>query len=229
METVTFVLSGELKHGDHTGSDVVTEAGGVQFMTAGAGVMHSEMPGPRGVLSLQLWLNLPARLKWTPAQFRGVRREEAPVHRQPGVEARVYAGQVGDASLPHSSTWPLTLIDLQLQAGMRFALPVPSGQRLFAYIVEGKALIGANRTAVAADMVAWARIGNGNPERDELNFEAGETLRALVFASPVIEEPVVFGGPFVMNTEQEIREAFADLHAGKLTQASPARTGFGEH
>ena len=115
IETVTFVLAGELVHADHTGGTGRLGAGDVQFMTAGGGVMHSEMPGPEGVQSLQLWLNLPARLKRVAARYQNILRSDAPAYAQEGVEARVYAGKLGDIVVAHASTWPMTLIDLKIE------------------------------------------------------------------------------------------------------------------
>jgi redox-sensitive bicupin YhaK (pirin superfamily) len=213
METVTFVLEGGLQHEDHTGARGDLGPGDVQFMTAGNGVLHSEMPAPGGVHSLQLWLNLPAAKKRTPARYVERRGAEAPVHRAPGVEARVYAGRLGGIAVPHGTTWPLTLIDLRLEAGATFDLPLPAGDRAFVYVVSGAGSIGA--APVGRDGVAW-------PERSDapalLPFAARDAMRALVFASPPIDEPVVARGPFVMNTMAEIEEAYADYRAGRLTE-----------
>ena len=102
IETVTFVLAGRLLHADHTGGAGRLNPGDAQFMTAGGGVMHSEMPGPDGVQTLQLWLNLPARLKMTPARYQDMRLADAPALTKDGVEARVYAGRIGDLAVPHA-------------------------------------------------------------------------------------------------------------------------------
>ncbi|HTR13475.1 MAG TPA: pirin family protein [Roseiarcus sp.] len=220
IETVTFVLAGELLHEDHTGGKGRLFPGDAQFMTAGGGVMHSEMPGPYGVQTLQLWLNLPARLKMTPARYADLRLAGAPVVRKDGAEARVYSGRLGDVDVPHGSAWPLALIDLRLEARSSFAVPIPDGNRAFAYVLEGAALIGANKRAAEAGDVAWAALSVAD---DDLPIAAHEGARLLVFASPVIDEPIVMGGPFVMNTREEILEAFADLRAARLTEPKPAR------
>lgn len=215
METVTFVLEGGLQHRDHTGARGDLGAGDVQFMTAGNGVLHSEMPAPGGVHSLQLWLNLPAAKKRTPARYVERRGAEAPVHRASGVEARIYAGRIGEIVVPHGTTWPLTLIDLRLDAGAAFDLPLPSGDRAFVYVLSGDGTIGAEGAALSAGSVAW-------PERSDepslLPFAARSAQRAIVFAGPPIDEPVVARGPFVMNTMSEIEEAYADYRAGRLTE-----------
>jgi redox-sensitive bicupin YhaK (pirin superfamily) len=220
METVTFVLEGELAHRDHMGSHGVLHAGDVQFMTAGGGVLHSELPGPQGVHTLQLWLNLPAAKKMLGARYADLRLTDAPLYRDGGTEIRVYAGRVGGVEQTHGSAWPLALFDLRLQAGQTFDLPLPAGDRTFLYVLEGAATIGASDALIAAQTVAWvARAPQALEGADELRVSAKSALRALIFSSPVIDEPVAARGPFVMNTEDELDQAYADYRAGRLTQA----------
>jgi quercetin 2,3-dioxygenase len=219
IETITFVLDGQLIHRDHTGAHGVIDAGGVQFMTAGGGVMHSEMPGREGAHTLQLWLNLPARLKCTPARYRDMQASQAPVHAEAGVEARVFAGAIGAACKPHGSIWPATIVDLRLDEGAGFRLPVPAGYRVFALVLEGFTKIGTEQAIVRAGMAAWAKPQAGEIGANFLSFAAELSSRVLIYASLPFDEPVVVGGPFVMNTQAEIDEAFADLRAGRLTVA----------
>jgi quercetin 2,3-dioxygenase len=222
IETVTFVVSGELVHADHTGGAGRLGAGGVQFMTAGGGVTHSEMPGPEGVHTLQLWLNLPARLKRVRARYHNVVAADAPVLRQAGFEARLYAGALDDLAAPFATVWPMTLIDLTLEPGVAFEAPVPAGQRVFALLLDGQAALGAEKRQARAGDVAWTAVSPGGEGFDAFPLEAGAApARVLVFASRVIDEPVAIGGPFVMNTQEEILEAFADFRAGRLVSAVP--------
>ena len=217
IETVTFVLEGELLHQDHTGGEGRLFPGDAQFMTAGGGVLHSEMPGPGGVRTLQLWLNLPARLKRSPARYRDVREADAQLFRTNGVEARVYAGRVGDAAAPDASLWPMTLADARLEAGAPFDFPVAAGARAFAFVLQGGASLGAPAKKASAGDVAWAELP---PEDATLAVIARDgAARLLLYASPAFDEPIAMGGPFVMNTREEILEAFADLRAGRLTAA----------
>jgi quercetin 2,3-dioxygenase len=220
IETVTFVLSGELIHADHTGGTGRLQAGDVQFMTAGGGVMHSEMPGPEGVHSLQLWLNLPARLKRVKARYQNELGLDAPADRKKGAEARLYAGRLGDLSAPFASAWPMTLIDLKLENGAAFEAPIPAGERAFALILEGHATLGADERPATAGDVAWTAPSPGRDGFDSLAAQAAPAARLLIFSSPIIDEPVAMGGPFVMNTREEILEAFADLRAGRLIDAT---------
>ena len=207
METVTFVLEGALEHRDHTGAQGVLGAGDVQFMTAGGGVMHSEMPAPSGVHSLQLWLNLPARLKRSKARYADRKLGATRVDERKGAIARFYAD--GDWQ---GSVWPLTLIELNLAAGAAYQAPIPAKARTFVYMLEGDAQIGD--AILRAGQVGWADPSDTD---DVLLLAANGKTRVLIYASEPINEPVVAGGPFVMNTEAEIHEAFADLRAGRLT------------
>ena len=216
IETVTFVLAGELIHADHTGGTGHLSAGDVQFMTAGGGVMHSEMPGRGGVQTLQLWLNLPARLKRVKARYQNVLRKDASAQQEKGVEARLYAGRLGALNAPFASTWPMTLIDVKLEAGAAFEAPVPAGERCFALVLEGEIALGAEKRRAKAGDVAWAAVSPGGDGFDVLIAQGEAASRLLIFASPTIDEPVAMGGPFVMNTREEIHEAFADLRAGRL-------------
>lgn len=216
IETVTFVLEGELLHRDHTGGEGRLSPGDAQFMTAGGGVLHSEMPGPQGVRTLQLWLNLPARLKRSPARYRDVRRSDAASVRRDGLEARVYSGRFGDVAASDASLWPLTLVDANFEVGAAFDFPVPAGSRAFAFLLEGGATLGVEERQVSAGDVAWIATSD---EDATLDVSASDgAARLLFYSSPVIDEPVAMGGPFVMNTREEILEAFADLRAGRLTE-----------
>ncbi|WP_099065121.1 pirin family protein [Serratia sp. BW106] len=219
METVTFILEGQMLHKDHTGHSDAIDAGDVAFMTAGGGILHSEMPGTAGVHSLQLWLNLPARLKRTPAGYVKMKLAEAPVFRKQGVEARIYSGKFEDIVVPYGSTWPLTLIDFRLEVGASFEIPVPVGERVFVYVVEGEVLLGSDRRVVSADDVAWA---NSSLEHSGSSLEVSATsaVRLLLYSSPIIDEPIAMGGPFVMNTRQELDEAFVDLRSGRIVPTS---------
>jgi redox-sensitive bicupin YhaK (pirin superfamily) len=207
IQTVTIVLEGSLEHRDHTGGHGALEAGDVQWMTAGRGVLHSEMPGPKGVHSLQLWLNLPKSQKMVPAAYADQKRGAAPLHLADGAEARIYAGRLGDIAQPHGSLWPLTLLDVRVDAGRSITLPLPAADRAFVYVLDGSSNVGR------AGQVAWLLPGG-----DEITIRANTPFRGIVFSSPPIDEPVVARGPFVMNTENEIRQAFEDYRNDRLVE-----------
>jgi quercetin 2,3-dioxygenase len=208
MQTVTIVLEGALEHRDHTGAHGILKAGDVQWMTAGRGVLHSEMPqGP--VHTLQLWLNLPAKMKMIPARYQDQRLADTPVRKVEGGEVRIYAGRSGGVEHGHGSDYPMWLIDIALRSLSKLSQEVPSAYRGFLYVLEGTVRVG--ETKVGAGEVAWFEPGEG-----DLSIEALEDCRGLLFAGEPIHEPAVAYGPFVMNTKQEIQQAFMDYQAGRL-------------
>lgn len=218
METVTLVLEGALHHRDHTGAEGVLRPGDVQWMTAGRGVLHSEMPhGRERAHTLQLWLNLPAAAKMVPPHYVDQPLATVPVRRLPGVEVRVYAGASGDIRHASGSHWPMILLDIAIEAAHRFEAEIPAAYRAFVYVLQGGAQLGADRRHVRAPHVAWFEPGAIAAAADTISFAAEEPFRCLLYAGPPIEEPVVAYGPFVMNTVDEIRQAFADYQSGRLT------------
>lgn len=211
MQTVTVILEGALEHRDHTGAHGILRAGDVQWMTAGHGVLHSEMPhGGETAHTLQLWLNLPRSMKMIPARYQDQRLSEAPVRAVPGGEVRVYAGRSGEVSHPHGSDYPMSLLDIRLGAGASLGQEIAARDRGFVYVLEGRASIGGAE-AKKGD-VAWFEPGEG----DELPVDAAEDFRGLLFSGEPIHEPAVAYGPFVMNTKQEIQQAFKDYQSGRL-------------
>jgi redox-sensitive bicupin YhaK (pirin superfamily) len=207
MQTVTLVLEGALEHRDHTGAHGVLRAGDVQWMTAGRGVLHSEMPhGTETAHTLQLWLNLPRVMKMIPARYRDQPLASVPVRRFEGGEARVYAGRSGEVSHAHGSDYPMGLIDIRLAAGARLAQEIGRRERAFLYVLDGRG------NGLQAGDVAWFEPGAG----EEISLEAASDFRALLGTGEPIDEPMIAYGPFVMNTWQEIEQAFGDYQAGRL-------------
>ena len=211
MQTVTVLLEGALEHRDHTGAHGILRAGDVQWMTAGRGVLHSEMPyGDETAHTLQLWLNLPRKLKMIPARYKDQRLGDTPVRKVAGGEVRVYAGRSGEVSHPYGSDYPMSLLDVRLAAAASIGQEVSTRDRGFIYVLEGAATVGGQR--VTKNQVAWFEPGGG----DELTIAAIEDFRGLLFSGEPIHEPAVAYGPFVMNTPQEIQQAFLDYQAGRL-------------
>ncbi|HEV2540699.1 MAG TPA: pirin family protein [Frateuria sp.] len=214
FETVTYMLAGHMRHGDNHGNQGDLGPGSVQWMTAGRGILHSEMPQQENGLmwGFQLWVNLPATDKMTAPRYQDIAPERIPrVEPAPGVEARVIAGRLGDAVGPVQgvATAPVYL-DITLAAGARFELDLPSGHHAFAYVFEGESAevggssLSRNELAVLSD-------------GDELSLAAGTTAaRLLVVAGRPLKESVARYGPFVMNTPEQIHEAIADFRAGRF-------------
>jgi hypothetical protein len=219
FQTVTLVLEGELEHRDHTGAHGVLAPGDVQWMTAGRGALHSEMAHGRGVThTLQLWLNLPARDKMIPPSYSDQHLADTPVHHFAGGAARVYAGSSGEITHAHGSSWPMVLIDVSVDRGHAYAATVPAPYRAFLYFLAGEARVGDSRAA-AGDVV-WFAPGAADSV-ETITMEAAQAARALLYASPPIDEPVAAYGPFVMNTMREVEQAFVDYQTGRLTQSAP--------
>src|SRR5574341_975803 len=173
MQTVTVVLEGALEHRDHTGAHGILKAGDVQWMTAGHGVLHSEMPyGNDTAHTLQLWLNLPRKLKMIPARYKDQRLSDTPTRHVPGGKVIVYAGRSGEVSHPHGSDYPMSLLDIRLSAGARLGQRISTRDRGFLYVLEGRAEIGGK--PVEKSEVAWFDPGEG----DELSIVAREGFRA---------------------------------------------------
>ena len=217
FETVTYMLAGRMRHRDHLGNVGLLEPGSVQWMTAGRGILHSEMPEQENGLlwGFQLWINLPARSKLCAPGYQDIAPDRIPEVALPGSgKVRVVAGNFADATGPVAAadTSPLFL-DVRLPANASVELPVPAGHSAFAFTYEGTVLVGTGNTAQAVAARELAVLGEGN----SVHFATGSTGgRALLVAARPLHEPVAKYGPFVMNTPQEIHEAIADFRAGRF-------------
>jgi redox-sensitive bicupin YhaK (pirin superfamily) len=216
FETVTYMLAGAMEHRDHAGNRGELVPGSVQWMTAGRGIVHSEMPRQRDGLmwGFQLWVNLPARDKMIAPRYQDIGPERIPeVTPAPGVTARVIAGAADGARGPVEgiATQPLYL-DVRMDAGAAVDLPLPSGHNAFAYVYEGGATLGPASRArdVAAGQLAVLSDG------DSLHAAARTPARFLLLAGRPLGEPIARYGPFVMNTREEILQAVDDYRAGKF-------------
>ena len=214
FETVTYMLDGHLLHQDHLGNRGELQSGGVQWMSAGRGIIHSEMPQQdRGRMrGFQLWINLPAREKMKPAGYRDLQAGDIPEVKLPGGGlVRVIAGKFDAAQGPIAgqSTDP-TYLDVHLPAGAIFKHLVPDGYNVFLYPYEGSIAIDG-RTVDSQNAAVLSEDG-------EVQVTAGrEGTRFILLAARPIGEPVVQYGPFVMNTRAEIEQAIRDYQAGRLT------------
>ncbi len=221
IETVTYVLTGEVRHKDTLGNSGSIGAGDLQWMTAGGGIMHEEMPQvrPEGVAGFQLWVNLPAKLKMTAPRYRDVRSASIPVITTGGgARVRVIAGRVGDVggAVSGIAADPLYL-DVTIPARAAFTQPIPRGHAAFVYVFEGKARIGAGG-ARDGTVVAHPRLvvlGEGDAVEVAAN---GGPARFLLVSGKPLREPIARYGPFVMNTREEIEQALRDLRQGTFVK-----------
>jgi len=213
FETVTYMLAGRMRHGDNKGNTGLLVPGSVQWMTAGRGIVHSEMPEQEDGLmwGFQLWVNLPAKDKMTAPRYQDIAPGEIPeVDAGNGIRVRVIAGRFRNVSGPVSAvaTDPLYL-DVALPAGASLAVPLPEDDNAFAYVFEGAARVGGEQVARGE----LAVLGNG----EQVELAAGpEGARLVVIAGRPLNEPVAKYGPFVMNTADEIRQAVYDYQSGKF-------------
>ena len=225
FETVTYLLDGHMLHEDHLGNRGDLKTGGVQWMTAGRGIIHSEMPQQEDgrMRGFQLWINLPAKEKMKPAGYRDLQAEEIPVVRLPndGGTVKVIAGTVDVAGTRTSGpiqgvTTDPTYLDVALPAGARFEHSVDGEHSAFIYPYEGRVEVGPSGSARTLNSQSAGVLTSGG---DRIEVTAGpEGARFLVLAGRPLREPIVQYGPFVMNTRQEIEQAVRDFQTGALTR-----------
>jgi len=221
FETVTYMIAGRMRHRDSAGHEGLLENGGVQWMTAGRGVIHSEIPQQEdGVMEgFQLWLNLPARDKMQAPWYRDFRHDELPRFvTEQGVAVTVIAGESHGVTgaVRRDATAPLYL-DLHLPAAARFDQVLPAGHNAFVYVYRGS-------VGIAGQVVPDRRMAvlSNEAETDGVVIEAAADgpARALLIAGQPLREPIVQHGPFVMNTQEEIYQALSDYRSGRLGEAA---------
>lgn len=216
FQTVTYMLAGRMRHKDNAGHEGVIEAGGVQWMNAGRGVIHSEMPEQQsGLLAgFQLWVNLPAADKMSPPDYQEFAAADIPaqVH-EPGISVKVISGKTdfattGPVSIP--ATEPL-YFDIALDSGVVFSQSIPQGHNGFLYVISGGVVVGEGALELSR-----GHLGVLGPGGHVRILGGDKPSRLLLVAGRKLDEPVARGGPFVMNTRQEILQAFDDYRAGKF-------------
>jgi redox-sensitive bicupin YhaK (pirin superfamily) len=232
IETITYVLAGSVEHGDSMGNKGSIGAGDVQWMTAGRGILHQEMPkgDPKGRMhGFQLWANLPASLKMTDPRYQEVKAAEIPVVTEDdGTAVRLVCGRYGGARGPvEGIAADPTYLDVSVPPGKRKTLPVATGRNAFAYVFEGAGRFcnASGPLAVPTESVGWldtkppVEADNRTlvlfDRGDEVTVQADERgIRFLLVSGEPLKEPVAWYGPIVMNTQEELRRAFAELEEG---------------
>ena len=218
FETVTYMLAGRMRHGDNQGNSGLLTPGSVQWMTAGRGIVHSEMPEQENGLmwGFQLWVNLPAKDKMTAPRYQDIAPEMIPeTDPAPGVHVRVLAGTVGEVTGPVTGIAVApSYFDIALQPGARFSAPVAAGHNAFVYVYAGSVDVGpadAARALARGELAVLERSG------DDVFLSAGaEPVRLILVAGKPLGEPVAKYGPFVMNTQEQIVEAIRDYQSGRF-------------
>ena len=225
FETVTYMIDGTFQHQDSIGGGGVITNGATQWMTAGAGILHIERPPEELVVSgglfhgIQLWVNLPRRDKWVPPRYQGIEPHAATLLSSPdgGALLRVIAGDVDGHTGPGVTYTPITLVHATLSPGARVVLPWPRQRNALVYVLAGRGSVGDEGRPVHTGQLAVFGAGDAlvvaaDPAQDS----STPALEVLVLGGEPIREPVAAYGPFVMNTRDELTQAFEDFHAGRL-------------
>ena len=213
FETVTYMLEGKMRHGDNTGREGVIETGGIQWMRAGRGIVHSEMPEQtEGLMrGFQLWVNLPGKLKMSDPDYQEFDAEKIPVEtREDGAAVKVIAGSTGRGTAGPVSGGAVDALyfDVSLPQGAVFREPVGSDRNAMRVVYEGAVSVAGRRI----DALGAGFLGEG----DEIVVEGWSAARFLLIAGKPLGEPVAWGGPFVMNTREEVMQAYDDYRRGKF-------------
>lgn len=217
METVTFILEGDIMHKDSSGHESVIGPGGVQYMTAGRGLIHAEVSSSEfkkrgGDLEiLQLWLNLPAAKKMIQPKYVGLQKEEIPAFGLDGGKIKVQQlfGEWNGVKGAFEETFPLTMSTIYLEKGGKFEKEIPAGENIFFYIVRGELNVNGEELQFR-NLVEFSNTG------EKITVEAFEDAILILGHALPFNEPMVAQGPFVMNTQQQIYEAYQDYQAGEF-------------
>ncbi|WP_159567245.1 pirin family protein [Budvicia diplopodorum] len=220
FETVTLVYQGEVEHRDSTGAGGVIGPGDVQWMTAGAGIVHQEFHSEAfakagGMLHMvQLWVNLPAKDKSAPAGYQAITNQQIPqvTLSDSAGTLRVIAGQFNQTKGPASTFTDINLWDVNLKADKQAVLAIPEGHNTLLVVVSGTVLINDKQVAREADLISFDTLGS------EVRLESNNNATVLVLSGEPIDEPVVGQGPFVMNTREEIHQAIDEFNRGEMGQ-----------
>jgi len=218
IETVTYLLTGAVRHRDSVGNTGEIGPGDLQWMSAGRGILHEEMPQvrPEGVAGFQLWVNLPAKQKMSAPRYQNIHSSEIPIiERDRGASVRVIAGTVDGATGPITGiAAEPSYLDVALAAEGSLVLPIPLGHSAFAYLFDGEARFGATeRTLVTAPrLIVWGDGGSVEVHAEK------KPARFLLVSGKPLNEPIARYGPFVMNTPQEIQQTLRELQQGTFAQ-----------
>jgi redox-sensitive bicupin YhaK (pirin superfamily) len=209
FETVTYLLAGRMRHKDNAGNEGVIEPGGVQWMTAGRGIVHSEMPEQENglLMGFQLWVNLPARAKMSKPGYQEYPPSETPLEiRENGTQIRVIAGTTseGTTGVVRNEFVHPTYLDVSLPPGQSFAQPVDETDNSFLFVIDGELEVGGQGASLGRRMLGI--LGEGR----NVEVSSSSGARFLLVSAQPLKEPVARGGPFVMNTKEEIMQAFDD-------------------
>ncbi len=218
METVTYMWTGEVEHGDSMGNKGVIKAGDIQWMTAGSGIIHQEMPQKYDGLmqGFQLWVNLPAKKKMVDPKYRGIVKEQIPTVQKDGIKIRVIAGKIdGTQGTVRDLAIDIEYFDIELTSGKTFQHPTAKKDTAFAYIVKGSVEV-QDKTITKGQCIVFG-------EGDFAEIVSKKGSHFLFVSAEPLNEPVAWRGPIVMNTEEELDEAFEELEEGTFIKTQNSR------
>jgi len=225
FETVTYMIDGTFQHQDSAGGGGLITDGATQWMTAGAGILHIETPPSELVASgglfhgIQLWVNLPSDQKWVPPRYQGIEPAKVTLLRSDdgGALVRVVAGEVDGNAGPGSTHTPIVMVHATLSPGAQLTLPWPRDFNALAYVLGGRGSAGTERRPIATGQLAVFGDGDAFTLAADINQDGNApNLEVLLLGGRPIREPVVWYGPFVMNTKAEIVQALEDFEAGRM-------------
>ncbi len=221
IETVTYMINGHVNHKDSIGNSGSIGSGDIQWMTAGGGIMHEEMPQPAQgeMVGFQLWVNLPARLKMTKPRYQDIISNQIPeVTREDGVKIRVIAGEVDGVRGAISEIFAdPAYLDVSIPAEGSFSHPVEKEHTAFAYVFEGRGFFGTDENAQQSSVSQPGLVVLGDGDYIRVGA-ANEPVRFLLISGKPLNEPIARYGPFVMNTQEEIQQALKDLKNGTFVR-----------
>ncbi|MDI9501675.1 MAG: pirin family protein [Bacillota bacterium] len=215
IETITYLAEGRIDHKDSLGNAGSIRNGDAQWMTAGSGILHEEMPQPaERMLGLQFWLNLPQKDKMTTPKYFDIHSADIPVVQEEGATVRVIAGSYKDTIGAQSHHIPATFLELYLEANSEVRFPSASDETSFVFLLEGDAVIGEKTIAEKAAVLL--------EDGDHVRIQSTDQPARVIYAqAPPLGEPIAWGGPIVMNTKEEITQAFMDLRNGNFIKDQP--------
>ena len=215
IETITYLRQGKMTHKDSLGNEGLITDGGSQWITAGSGIMHEEMPQEsKRMLGVQVWLNMPQAQKMAAPAYHDLQAADCPSLAVDGGEVVVIGGEFRGVKGFQGQYHPLTFLSIRLEAGGSLTLPLKAGASQTVFLLEGDARLGK----VVVEEKTAVRLAEG----DQLTLQsAGSPIEVLFFESQALEEPVAWGGPVVMNTQEELEEAFRQLREGTFIQDQP--------
>ncbi|OPG97533.1 pirin [Chryseobacterium mucoviscidosis] len=214
FETVTYIIEGKLNHFDSKSGNGDLYPGDAQWVTTGKGVEHLEDAAPGETVNLlQLWVNLPAKDKMITPRYQDLRKDEMPQKVENGISTKVFSGSTNGLTAPTINSVPITMVEFKMEAGSETTPGIPGSYNGFLYVVNGSGTFGADGTPGKMGDVLWLAQAKDS-QISTIKIHAEEEMHVMLYAGEPIGEPVVARGPFVMNTEKEIIQAFNDYNNG---------------